>query len=94
MAERGFGTADDLPSGVTLNISAFLNGNDQLTLEEETSTRKIASAQVHVKQAILLIKNYRLLHQVITLYKASNLDKIWGICSYLTLFLPPLIVDH
>ena len=94
MADRGFDIADDLPSGVTLNIPAFLNGNDQLTLEEETSTRKIASARVHVERAISRIKNYRLLHQVISLSMASDLDKIWGICSYLTLFLPPLIVDH
>ena len=94
MADRGFDIADDLPSGVTLNIPAFLDGNDQLTLEEETSTRKIPSARVHVERAISRIKNYRLLHQVIPLSMASELDKIWGICSYLTLFLPPLIVDH
>ena len=62
MADRGFDIADDLPSGVTLNIPAFLNGNDLLTLEEETSTRKIASARVHVERAISRIKNYRLLH--------------------------------
>ena len=59
MADRGFDIADDLPSGVTLNIPAFLNGNDLLTLEEETSTRKIASARVHVERAIVRIKNYR-----------------------------------
>ena len=58
MADRGFDIADDLPSGVTLNIPAFLNGNDQLTVKEETSTRKIASARVHVEKAISRIKNY------------------------------------
>ena len=46
MTNKGFDIADDLPSGVTLNIPAFLNGNDQLTLEEETSTEKIPSARV------------------------------------------------
>ena len=62
MANRGFDIADDLPCGVTLNIPAFLNGNDLLTLEEETSTRKIASARVRVERAISRIKNYCLLH--------------------------------
>ena len=59
MAERGFDIANDLPSGViklTLNIPAFLNGNVQLTLEEETSNRKIASARVHVERAICASK--------------------------------------
>ena len=48
MADRGFDMQGDLPTGVTLNIPAFLNGNDQLTPEETVSTRKIASARIHV----------------------------------------------
>ena len=90
MADRGFDIEDILPTGVTLNIPPSLNGNDQPTLEE-VSTRKIASAHVHVERAIARIKNYRLLHQVNPLSMASDLDKIWGVCSNLTLFLPPLI---
>ena len=91
MADRGFDIEDDLPTGVTLNIPPFLNGHDQLTLEEEVLTRKIASSRIHVERAIARIKNYRLLHQVIPLSMAPDVDKIWGVCSYLTLFLPPLI---
>ena len=94
MADRGFDIQGDLPTGVTLNIPPFLNGNDELTLEETVSTRKIASARIHVERAIARIKNYRLLHQVIPLSMASDLDKIWGVCSYLTLFLPPLIINE
>ena len=77
MTDRGFYIADHLPSGVTLNINipAFLNGNDQLTMKEETSTRKIASARVHVERAISRNKIYRLLHQVIPLSMASDLEK-------------------
>ena len=94
MADRGFDIQGDLSTGVTLNIPPFLNGNDQLTLEETVSTRKIASARIHVERAIARIKNYRLLHQVIPFSMASDLDKIWGVCSYLTLFLPPLIINE
>ena len=93
MADRGFDIEGDLPVGVTLNIPAFLNGKDQLTLEEETSTRKIASVRVHVERAISRIKNYRILHQVVPLTMAQDLEKIWSVCSYLTLFFPPLIDD-
>ena len=93
MADRGFDIEGDLPVGVTLNIPAFLNGKDQLTLEEETSTRKIASVRVHVERAISRIKNYHILHPVVPLTMAQDLEKIWSVCSYLTLFFPPLIDD-
>ena len=92
MADRGFDIIDDLPPGVP----AFLNGDDQLTLEKESTTRKIASVHghVHVERAIARIKNYQILHQVIPLTMSQDLDKIWGwVCSYLTLFLPPIIND-
>ena len=91
MADRGFDIEGDLPAGVTLNIPPFLNGKSQLSLEEESSTRKVASVRVHVERAISRIKNYRILHQVVPISLANDLDKIWTVCSYLTLFLPPLI---
>ena len=56
MADRGFDIEDDLPV-TTLNIPPFLNGKDQLSLEEEVRTRKIASVRVHVERAIARIKN-------------------------------------
>ena len=93
MADREFDIEGDLPVGVTLNIPAFLNGKDQLTLKEGTSTRKIASVRVHVERAISRIKNYRILHQVVPLTMAQDFEKIWSVCSYFTLFYPPLIEE-
>ena len=93
MADRGFDIEDDLPTGVTLNIPPFLNGKPQLSAEEEILTRKIASVRVHVERAISRIKNYRILNQVIPISLSDDLDNIWTICSYLTMFLPPLIVE-
>ena len=52
MADRGFDILKDLPEGVTLNIPAFMRGKDQLTVEEETETRRIASVRIHVERAI------------------------------------------
>jgi hypothetical protein len=94
MADRGFDIADDLPAGVTLNITAFLSGDEQLTVKDEIATRRIASVRVHVERAISRIKNYRILHQVVPLTMLQDLDKIWMVCCYyLTLFLPPIIRD-
>jgi hypothetical protein len=93
MADRGFDIESDMPHGVFLNIPPFLDGRPQLSAEDEAKTRKIASVRVHVERAIARIKNYRILHQVIPLSLADSLDQIWGICSYLTLFLPPIIKD-
>ena len=93
MADRGFDIENDLPTGVTLNIPPFLNGKPQLSAEEEILTRKIASVRVHVERAISRIKNYRILNQVIPISLSDDLDNIWTICSYLTMFLPPLIAE-
>ena len=67
MADRGFDISDDLPEGVTLNISAFMKGKEQLSFEEETETRRIASVRIHVECAIERDKNY-----CIEYYKAGS----------------------
>ena len=58
MADKGFEIAGDLPQGVTLNIPQFLGGNDHLSVEEETETRRISSVRIHVERAIARIKNF------------------------------------
>ena len=92
-ADRVFDIEGNFPVGVTLNIPGFLNGNDQLTLEEEISTWKIASVRVHVERAISRTKNHRILHQVVPLTMAQDREKIWSVCSYLTLLFSPLIEE-
>ena len=94
MADRGFDIENDLPDGVTLNIPAFLNGKEQLSLQEETTTRKIASVRVHVERAISRIKSFRILQQEVPIASAHNLDKIWTVCSYITLFMSPPIEEN
>ena len=91
MADRGFDIEDDMPEGVTLNIPAFMDKKEQLDKEDEIMTRKIASVRVHVERAISRIKNFRILHQTFSLKSAQQLDEIWTICSYVSLFMPPLI---
>ena len=91
MPDRGFDIENDIPAGVGLNIPPFLNGAPQLSLSDETETRKIAALRVHVERAIGRIKNFKIIKNVFPLKMSSDLNKIWIICSYLTLFYPPLI---
>ena len=93
MADRGFDFSDDLPEGVTLNIPAFMNGKDQLSVEEETETRRIASVRIHVERAIERVKNYKILQGRYPTSMIAELNKIWVICCYLINFLPPLVND-
>ena len=93
MADRGFNIEGDIPNGVSLNIPPFLDGQPQLSAENAATTSKIASVRVHVKHAISRIKNYRILHHNTPLTLSDNLEQIWTVCSYLTLFLPPMIKE-
>ena len=86
MADRGFDIADDMPAGVGLNIPPFLNGASQLSLNAENETRKVAALRVHVERAIQRIKCFRIIKNVFPLKMSSDLNKIWVICSCLTLF--------
>ncbi len=92
MADRGFAIEGDLPSGVSLNIPPFLrNDQPQLSQQEEVPTRRIAKHRIHVERAIQRIKSFRILHQTLPLSMAADVNKIWIICSYLTLFNKPLL---
>ena len=94
MADRGFEIDHSLlPNGVTINIPPFLRGKDHLTIDEEQETRQIASARIHVERAIARIKTFRILNSMFPITMATDLNKIWVICCYLTNFLPPLITD-
>ena len=90
MTDKGFDIEDEMPQGVNLNIPPFLK-DQQLSVQAENETRKIAAVRVHVERAIQCIKCFRILKNVFPLSMASKLNKVWVICSYLTLFQPPII---
>ncbi|XP_028412848.1 uncharacterized protein LOC114535739 [Dendronephthya gigantea] len=91
MADRGFEIEEDLPHGVSLNIPPFLGERAQFSEEEEIETRRIAKHRIHVERAIQRIKSFRILKFDLPISMAEDLNKIWVICSYLTLFFRPLI---
>ena len=90
MADRGFDIEHDMPDGVTLNIPPFLNGALQLSVSDESETRKIAAVRVHVERAIQHIKCFQILKNDFPLSMASKLNKIWIICL---IFHPTLISE-
>ena len=60
MAYRGFTIQNLLkPLGVSLNIPAFLQGREQLTMEEVTESQTIAAVRIHVERAIQRVKKFR-----------------------------------
>ena len=50
MTDREFLISDDLEIvGVSLNVSAFLNGRDQLTKAEAEESQAVASVRIHAE---------------------------------------------
>ena len=94
MADRGFEIEENLPPGVSLNIPPFLGDQQQFSEEDEIKTRRIAKQRIHVERAIQRIKSFRILKHDLPISMAADLNKIWVICSYLTLFFRPLIQEH
>ena len=92
MADKGFDIQHLLaPKKEILNIPPFMGRKEQLTLQEEADTQRIASVCIHVERAIERIKNYRVLQGVIPISIHAQLDQIWFICCMFTTFLRPLV---
>ncbi|XP_013383545.2 uncharacterized protein LOC106153937 [Lingula anatina] len=96
MADRGFLIDEYLArKKVKLNIPPFLQGKEQLSVEEEDETRSIARLRIHVERVIERIKNFRLLQFVFPNSMATELNKIWVICCYLVNFTcKPIVGDN
>ena len=94
MADRSFEFEENLPPGVSLNIPPFFGEQQQFSEEDEIKTRRIAKQRIHVERAIQRIKSFRILKHDSPISMAADLNKIWVICSYLTLFFRPQIQEH
>ena len=81
---------------MSLNIHLpppFLGEKAQFSKEDEIKTRRIAKHGIHAERAIQRIKSFCILKHDLQISMAADLNKIWVICSYLTLF-RPLIQLH
>ena len=86
MADKRFDVETDLPVGESLNVPPFLCGKQQLSIQEDTETRRITSVRIHVEQAIAMIKNYRIPSIVFPINMAADLNKIWVLSCRLSIF--------
>ena len=94
MADKSFDIQHLLASKcVPLNITPFLQGEEQLSLEEEVETRSIASVCIHVERAIERVKGYRILQGAIPISLHAQLEMKFGlfVAYILTNFLPALV---
>ncbi|XP_069117580.1 uncharacterized protein [Argopecten irradians] len=94
MADKGFEIQDLLdPLNVRVDHPPILRGVHQMSIQQETSTRRIARLRIHVERAIERIKNFRILQENFPYKQWRMLNDIWKICAILTHFQPKLIDD-
>ena len=89
--DREFGTANILPSGLTLNIPPLKEGRNQLNPEKTDETTRIAAVTKNVEHAIGKIKNYHILDRNSPLSMTPLLNQEFTVRSYLTDFLTPFV---
>ncbi|KAM7303515.1 uncharacterized protein ISCGN_013470 [Ixodes scapularis] len=92
MADRGFSLDPEMEAkGVALNTPAFTRGKAQLSEQEVTETRRIASVRIHVERAINRIKSYRILKQALPIQHRKVASDIVFVCAGLCNLKGPLI---
>ncbi|XP_042148815.1 uncharacterized protein LOC121837290 [Ixodes scapularis] len=92
MADRGFSLDPEMePKGVALNTPAFTRGKAQLSEQEVTETRRIASVRIHVERAINRMKSYRILKQALPIQHRKVASDIVFVCAGLCNLKGPLI---
>lgn len=70
-----------------------ISGREQLSEEEVTATRRIASVRIHVERAINRIKNYRIFKSDLSIKSKKTIDMMVLVCAGLCNFKAPLIAD-
>ena len=94
MVDKGFIhiQSDLKPLGVKLYCPP-LKFKTRFSKTEVETTRRIASARIHVERKMEQIKNYRILQGVLPLAISDFADHIFFLCSAMTNLLPPLVSE-
>lgn len=73
MEVRGFALTPELcAKSVQLNVPAFTRGKTQLSEQDVTKTRRIATLRIHVERLINRTKSYRILKGTIPISHKST----------------------
>ncbi|KAK3107302.1 hypothetical protein FSP39_011470 [Pinctada imbricata] len=94
MADKGFTIKDGLAEfGIALNIPPHASSGKQMSVSDTILTQKIAKHRVHIERLIAKIKTYKIISDCIPTSLFQNINKIWSVCSYLTLFQDVFVKD-
>ena len=92
MADRGFTIKSQIERlGAKLNIPLFLDGRQQMSLDDVKTGRRIASLRIHVERVIGRVKNYSILKGVLPLSMSRIANQIVYVCAFLVNFQPVLL---
>nr|XP_054930597.1 uncharacterized protein LOC129386555 [Dermacentor andersoni] len=94
IADRGFTLDPYLEAqGIKLNRPAFTKGKGQLSEQEVTSTRRIASVRIRVERAINRTKTYRIFKSALSIKCKDTIGRMIFVCAGLCNLNSPLIAE-
>ncbi|XP_040360557.1 uncharacterized protein LOC121048374 [Ixodes scapularis] len=94
MMDKGFKVFDLLPPGVRAYMPPFNKpSKGQMSKEDVNSTRKIASARVHIERVIRRIKEFHILDSGYPVNMTDIGDAVLQTCAFLCNFKHPLIAE-
>ena len=86
MADKGFTIQKELEEmGLLLNIPPFSKCSSQMSVSDTYLTQKIAKERVHIERLIAKVKTYKILSHTIPTSLFKQINKIWSVCSFVTL---------
>ena len=92
MVDRSFTIKDSLKKlNIYLNLPPFMEGRQQLSAEQVSDGRKIASLRIQVERAIGRIKSYAILREELPITMARIINQIVTVCAFLCNFQPALV---
>ena len=92
MADRGFTVADLFePIGVRLVLPSFLNGQEQLSVEDTVTSQQIAAERVHVEGQIQRLKCFQIFSQPIPLKMVGSANQLVTVCAILCNLHDPIL---
>lgn len=92
MADKGFTITEELNNlGLNLNIPPFVSSGCQLTSSNVNITQTIAQHRIHVERAIRRIRTFNIISDLIPTSIFGSINKVWTVCSLLTLWQNPVL---
>ena len=87
MADKGFTISSELSElGLLLDMPPMAHSGCQMSAGDVAVTNKIAKHRIHIERLISRIKGYKIISHQVPTNLFSNINQIWTVCCFLTLF--------